>query len=304
MRTVVEVIDSKCSEDTAVYSVADGQSLTYRQLIWRANRLCQTLKQLGVGKETKVAVCVEEGVNLVISELAVLKAGGCFVPMEHTDPLKRFSFLLRDCDATVLLASKEHARGLSVKLSMFDRALWTSAHPCSPKDAPGCNKIVKLCVVDDYITEVETISGPKPGESTERRDSHIPYPSPEDACHVIYTSGSTGIPKGVVVEHGSLLHYCKQKNRVHGIDKSSRILLVSAKTWDPSLGDIFSALCAGAVLCVAPRGGCSDIYVCMCVSDMKMIVIPTWFTRTDERSYDIPITVRIGIQTSFELFVH
>ena len=73
-------------------------------------------------------------------------------------------------------------------------------------------------------------------------------PSASDLSHHVYTSGSTGTPKAVSVTHGALLNYAREKCRVHGIDRGARVLLASAHTWDPCLGDVFSTLGVGAVL--------------------------------------------------------
>lgn len=71
-----------------------------------------------------------------------------------------------------------------------------------------------------------------------------------DACHAIYTSGSTGAPKAVLVQHFSLVSYCRAKIHDHKISNKSRVLLASAFVFDPNLGDIFSTLLAGGTLCL------------------------------------------------------
>jgi len=91
--------------------------------------------------------------------------------------------------------------------------------------------------------EGETVSGPKIG-----------LMSSTDACHIIYTSGSSGEPKGVVCQHSALFSYCRAKPKAHDIMAGSRVLLCSASTWDPAIGDICSTLVSGAVLCLASRG--------------------------------------------------
>ena len=78
-------------------------------------------------------------------------------------------------------------------------------------------------------------------------------PADSDLVHHIYTSGSTGTPKAVSVTHRALRSYTTEKLRIHRIDSASRVLLCSAHTWDPCIGDIASTLAAGAVLCVVPR---------------------------------------------------
>ena len=87
----------------AVAVVFDNQQLTYSELNARANQLAHYLRDLGVGPETMVAICLERSLEMVVGLLAILKAGGAYVPLDPEYPAERLAFLLRDAAAPVLL---------------------------------------------------------------------------------------------------------------------------------------------------------------------------------------------------------
>src|SRR5262249_30196190 len=99
----------------AVAVVAEGESLTYRALNTRANRLARRLRRRGVGPETVVAISVERSLALMVGLLAILKAGGAYLPLDPDDPPERRRFLQEDARASLLLTAREILRGLSAE---------------------------------------------------------------------------------------------------------------------------------------------------------------------------------------------
>ncbi|MFE5098226.1 amino acid adenylation domain-containing protein, partial [Streptomyces sp. NPDC056638] len=151
----------------AVAVVAGGVSVTYGELDARAGRLARYLVGCGVGAGSVVGVCLERGVDLVVGMLAVLKAGGAYLPVDPAYPDERVGFMLRDAGVRLVLGSVGSAERLGgfgvVVVALGDAVL------------EG-----ELAVLDGVVGRVV---------------------SPDDAAYVIYTSGSTGRPKGVVVTH-------------------------------------------------------------------------------------------------------
>jgi amino acid adenylation domain-containing protein len=156
----------------AIAVVAGGERLTYAQLNARANRLAHHLRALGVAPETRVGVCIERSLDLVVAIYGVLKSGGAFVPLDPGYPAERIAFMLADADAPVLLT----------QAALRDTLPAYSGH--------------KVCIDADWPVIAA-------------RPDHDPPPTagPDNLAYVLYTSGSTGRPKGVMIEQRSLTNY-------------------------------------------------------------------------------------------------
>jgi amino acid adenylation domain-containing protein len=191
----------------------DGE-LTYRQLDEEANKLAAHLASLGVQPETKVPLCFAKSKWSLISQLAVLKAGGCVVPLGINQPMRRTEIILQDIGARLMLTSAQFATRFA---GLVDRVL----------------------AVDEVSMSSLPVSEAPPCAAT-----------PDTSAFIIYTSGSTGIPKGVVLTHGSLstsLHYLAAK---FGLGPATRMVQFSAYTFDISIQDIYTTWQSGGCLCV------------------------------------------------------
>jgi len=189
-----------------------GQRLSYRELDERANQLAHVLLRAGVAADERVAIRLPRGPHMIVSILAVLKAGGAFVPLDPKYPRERTRSLLEDIAPRVLLTESDIHDGLDtaaqVEVVELDRSAWRS-------------------------------------ESTIFRNS---APKPGDLAYMIYTSGSTGQPKGVMIEHRALNSQISALLHHYAIGAHDRLLQFVAPTFDVSLEEIFSALLSGATL--------------------------------------------------------
>ena len=192
---------------------ADGE-ISYASLDVQANRIAHWLRGLGVGAETPVAMYLQRGPSAIVVLLAILKAGGCYVPLDPIMPPNRLEVILKDVQPRVVVTEA----GLRASL-------------------PSCDAIV-LCL-DDPRNDLERFPV--------RRLSGV---RPSNSAYIIYTSGSTGRPKGVMIEHRSLVNTIAGQIPRFGIDSRSRVLQTLSLAFDASLGEIFRALVAGATLCV------------------------------------------------------
>ncbi|MEU3648453.1 non-ribosomal peptide synthase/polyketide synthase [Lentzea sp. NPDC034063] len=147
----------------AVAVASDDQSLTYAELDAWSNRLAHRLHGLGVGGESRVGLLMDRSVDFVVAELAVLKAGGAYMPVDLRAPVERMRTILAEADVSVLITDQEW----NVTASL--------AHNGS---------VIRAADVDE--------------ESSEPPATHI---DPDSLAYVMYTSGSTGVPKGVAVCH-------------------------------------------------------------------------------------------------------
>jgi amino acid adenylation domain-containing protein len=196
----------------------EGQGVTYGELEARANRLARYLRNFGVGRESVVGVAVGRSPAAIVALLAVMKAGGAYLPLDPTLPEERLRFMMEDAGLTVLVSE--------------DRVL---------DDLPGVS--VPAIAVDGSAAMIDAESAePLP-----------PLATPDSAAYVIYTSGSTGKPKGVVVEHRGLGNLAAAQARVFGVAPGSRVLQFASLNFDASVSEIVVTLAAGATLVLAAQ---------------------------------------------------
>ncbi|MFE4578105.1 amino acid adenylation domain-containing protein [Streptomyces chartreusis] len=186
----------------------DGESLSYGQLVGKANQLAHHLVQAGVNQGDRVGVCLSRSVQAVIAFLAVWKAGGAYVPIDPAYPTKRVEFMLTDAEIDITIDADylhKHADNISA--------------------APLTNPAVRV--------------------------------SSRDLAYVMYTSGSTGIPKGVEIEHRSIVNLVQEIDYVR-LECSSRVLHAASISFDAATWEIWVALTNGKTLVVAPHGPLSS----------------------------------------------
>jgi amino acid adenylation domain-containing protein len=189
---------------------SDRLRLTYGELNGRANRLAHLLLRLGVGPEVLVAVCADRSPELVVAELAVLKAGGAFLPLDPESPAERHRAILA-------------AAGARIVLTRWDLA-------------------GRLPALADHVVVIEDerrVAG-LPGSDPERPVW------PDSLAYAIYTSGSTGRPKGVQVAHRGLANLTSFLVRMSSIGPADRTSMVANPSFDGSILDVWPYLVSGA----------------------------------------------------------
>jgi amino acid adenylation domain-containing protein/non-ribosomal peptide synthase protein (TIGR01720 family) len=194
-----------------------GASLTYAELNARANRLARRLASHGVGMESVVAVSLERSPELVVSFLAVSKAGGVFVPVDPAYPAERRRWMVEDSGARVIVT----------------RAALAADLPDTGAD---------LVTLDDG-----GLAAVEPGDEANLSVEV----DPENAAYVIFTSGSTGRPKGVVVPHRGIGNLAEAHRAEFEIGAESRVLQFSSFSFDMAVWDVAHALLCGACLVLA-----------------------------------------------------
>ncbi|HEX7240853.1 MAG TPA: amino acid adenylation domain-containing protein, partial [Longimicrobiaceae bacterium] len=194
--------------------VHGGAVLTYAELDRRAGLLAGRLRGRGVGPETRVGVALERGIDAVVALLAVLRAGGVYLPLDPAHPADRLAFVLADSGARVVLTSARFA----------DR-------------------------LPEFGGEVVRVDGPE-GPPADAREHDV---SPDSLAYVVYTSGSTGTPKGVMVTHGAAANLLSQAVETFGARPGSRVAHTASLSFDASILEVFLALLSGAALHVADR---------------------------------------------------
>jgi amino acid adenylation domain-containing protein/non-ribosomal peptide synthase protein (TIGR01720 family) len=201
----------------AVALVAGDESLTYRELNARANRLAHHLRGLGVGPEARVGVMLERGADAVVALLAVLKAGGAYVPLDPAYPAERLAFTAKDAGVAVLVT----------------------------RDALRC--AVPL-PVDSAVVSVDGDAAAIAAASDTDPESGA---GPRNLAYLIYTSGSTGVPKGVAIEHRSPVALAHWAAGLHTAEELSGVLLSTSFAFDLSVYELFVPLLHGGRVIVA-----------------------------------------------------
>lgn len=219
--------------------VFEGETLSYTQLNWRANQLAHELRARGVGPEVIVGVCMDRSFDMVVALLAIVKAGGTYMPLDPTLPAGRLSFMLDDSNVTITLTHERHLALLPA----------------------GSLTLLAL----DHM-----------GPSLARQPSSDPprAQSADVGTYVIYTSGSTGQPKGVLVTHRAIVNRLVWMQEVYHLTPVDRVLQKTPFSFDVSVWEFFWPLLYGACLVVArPEGHKDAAYLIQIIEQHQITTI-------------------------------
>ncbi|CAM5471906.1 D-alanine--D-alanyl carrier protein ligase [Streptomyces antimycoticus] len=205
--------------------------LSYAELEARANRLARYLITRGVGPESLVAVVMDRSPDLITALLAVVKAGGAYLPIDPGQPAERVAFICADATPVAVLTTTAIGGRLR------------EPHP----DGRGPETGPQWITLDDPV--VRATAADQDPRALTQADRISPL-RPDHAAYVIYTSGSTGTPKGVVVEHANAVNL--MADRWPDLDSDSRLLQFASIGFDVATWEIMMAFAAGACLVVAP----------------------------------------------------
>jgi len=191
--------------------------MTYRELDRRSNQLARTLMSYGLKPDSLVAVCFERSLEMIVSMLAILKAGAGYLPIDPSYPSERIQLILEDANPSVILTQRALAAKLqqaSVPILCFDEERVSIA-----KEDPG--RLASVARVDDL-------------------------------AYVIYTSGSTGKPKGVMVTHHNVGRLLKSTESWFKFDSTDVWTLFHSSAFDFSVWEIWGCLLTGGRLICVP----------------------------------------------------
>ncbi|PSB42034.1 non-ribosomal peptide synthetase, partial [Chamaesiphon polymorphus] len=191
----------------------EDKYLTYAQLNERANKLARYLQTLGVKPDVMVGISVERSIEMIVGILGILKAGGAYVPLDPSYPPERLELMITDTEIEILLTESRSIERLP------------------PNQA-------KTICLDRDLADVDALPG----------DNLTTPVKPHHLAYVIYTSGSTGVPKGVAIEHRSLVNYATAIAGEFAVTTADKILQFTSLNFDISVEEIFTCLVSGATL--------------------------------------------------------
>ena len=206
--------------------VFGDERFSYRELNERANRLAHHLSEIGVSAEDRIGILMERSPAMVVALLGVLKAGGCYVPLDPQYPQERLEFMQTDAGLRVMLTTRVVAEA--------------GGHGVPPLQKPPLEVV--------FVEEVE---------QTEIGNSQLAIANPdvtaseEQLAYLIYTSGSTGVPKGVAITHGNAETFIHWASEIFDQQALSGVLFSTSICFDLSIFELFVTLSNGGKVILA-----------------------------------------------------
>lgn len=251
--------------------IFEKEKLTYRELNCRANQLARLLIEKGVQTDHIVGIFMERSIDMVISILAILKAGGGYVPIDIEYPQERIQYMLKDSQAKIVLTQKS---------------------------------LVGLIRETDFHEQVVTLEEQK---MVMQDDVNLNLPcNSSDLAYVIYTSGTTGNPKGTMLEHKGIANLIDYFKKILEITPEDRVGQFASISFDASVSEFFMALLTGASLYIIPKDTINDFVTFetyMNQNEISIITLPpTYLIHLDpERILFLRKLITAGSATSFPL---
>src|SRR5450830_472315 len=196
------------------------QQLTYQALNAQADQVASRLIQAGVGPGQIVGLWLPRGIDLLVMQAGIAKAGAAWLPFDADTPVERLAVCLEDAKASGLVS----CAAWTPRLTEFGRTVWTAEDLCVPS--------LPLLHREGLL--------------------------PTHPAYVIYTSGSTGKPKGIEISQGSICHFLRSENSILDICDTDRVYQGFSVAFDMSFEEIWISYLAGATLWLAPKDVASD----------------------------------------------
>jgi amino acid adenylation domain-containing protein len=225
--TVIDLFNSQVQKTPeAIAVIANNERFTYKELGEKSTQFALHLIRYGVQKDTLVPICMDRSIEMIIGLIGIVKAGGAYVPIDPNYPKKRIDFIIEDTNAKIIVTKKKLS-------SLFN-------------DFETEKNVIHIDAVLPEIQEVST-------------DNFAIKINPEQLINVIYTSGTTGMPKGVMIEHKSILNYAKWSMKNYQFSPEDNVAKYLNFAFDASAEEIYPALLSGATLNFIPENCLTDV---------------------------------------------
>jgi amino acid adenylation domain-containing protein len=223
-KTVVDLFEEQVERTPGNIALCfQHQRLTYQELDEQSNQLAHHLRAHGVGPDHIVALWMDRSPQLLMAMLAVLKAGGAYLPLDIDHPQQRIQYLLEDSRARLLVSTKD-----------------------CPRPLPECSLSTPLTTL--WVEQAQLLPTHRPARLNR----------PSDLCYLIYTSGTTGAPKGVMVEHVNLVRLFFNQAFPFAFSERDVWSMFHSPCFDFSVWEMYGALLFGGKLVVVPKAVARD----------------------------------------------
>ncbi|GFE67460.1 non-ribosomal peptide synthetase [Chroococcus sp. FPU101] len=207
--------------------VFEDRSLTYHELNTKANQLAHYLQKQGVTPETRVGICVERSLEMIVGLLGIIKAGGVYLPLDPTYPKERLDYIIQDALVSILLTQSEII------------------------ETQNFSSVASNIICLDRDWELINQENPKNPQSRV---------TPENLAYIIYTSGSTGNPKGVEITQSALVNFLQSMQDALQLSSNNTLLGVTTLSFDIAALELYLPLIVGAKVVLVSREVASDGY--------------------------------------------
>ncbi len=215
-KTIVQIFEEQVIKTPGRIALTfEGQTMTYKKLNEKANQLARLLRQKGVTREQIVGIMVERSMEMVVGIIAIIKAGGAYLPIEPNFPKDRIEYMLENSQTEILMTEKDVMAEITFKGEMID--------------------IKDKALYNQDGSNLELIN------------------QPNDLLYVIYTSGSTGKPKGVMIEHFNVVRLFFTDNFQYDVSEQDIWIMFHSFCFDVSVWEMYGALLFGGKLVIIPK---------------------------------------------------
>ena len=201
--------------------------VTHQELEEASNRLARLLRERGIARGSRVGLCLPRSQDLVVTLLAILKAGAAYVPLDPDYPVQRLTYQIDDADLALMVTCRSMTQALARK------------------------QLPTLLLDEDSLLIAATSADPL--EANFDCDAR-----PEDPAYLIYTSGSTGLPKGVEVPHRAVVNFLTSMSHTPGFTQQDRLLAVTTPSFDIAVLELFLPLGVGGTVVIASESQTTD----------------------------------------------
>lgn len=223
----------------------NNESITYEDLNKQANSFAHTLRSFGIVSNMPVAIRMSKSINMIVAILGIIKAGGCYLPIDLSYPQERIDFMLKDSSCKFFITDSLHINDIIIDstlktINIDDRAFFS-------EDVANLNSIN----------------------------------TPDDTIYIIYTSGSTGTPKGVVLSHRNVVRLLKNDKFLFDFSENDVWTMFHSVAFDFSVWEMYGALLFGGKLVLVPEVTAKDpLSFLKLLRDEKVTILnqtPTFF---------------------------